>query len=485
MRLSAKILSGIYIEADTHFDRVYHWNGSGSISFHFPLGKKPKRNNSKTSTAQQALARRVHERPIRNEIIPMCKKSKKELLRDADGHLFNILFVNNLNGCPGVGTFEDPFCSTALAEASSTSNNHMIYIFTGDGTSNNYNTGFTMDPGQRLQGSAFPFDLLGVHVPNQTTTGFPILTSAPGTHVITAASDTIIAGLLIRTPDHTSMGINANGVTSVFITNNRLEGTIPPHAPPTVGQRIIRYDSTGGNVVIVHNEFIFGESAMFSSSNGVAVHASIKNNLIRETKDGAFVNNLDTANARVNFIHNQVERSRNDFHNRDVTINALPGHAQIRQNTITSDQFTNILATGSSFIILNNTTINRDIGSGNSIGINYFSDPLGVVIDNEVHHAHILHNTCTNLDATSASPVYDIAHIHVGAMVIRVEDNVAIAPPNGTFDPITLRSSVAGTTCSSMKNNITQQGITIDATAAGSIINVRSTDGLLCRDTSR
>lgn len=65
-----------------------------------------------------------------------------------------VWFVNNTVASPGSGTFESPFATLASAAASSGPYD-IIYVYYGDGTDNNQNSGIVLKTGQQLLSSGY------------------------------------------------------------------------------------------------------------------------------------------------------------------------------------------------------------------------------------------------------------------------------------------------------------------------------------------
>jgi hypothetical protein len=146
-RLSAQITRFVEVGFEVNHDRVYGATYQGVVALNIPLYKSKACRSSGGSNIQKAYFSRTLRRVDRNEIIPVRKKSRVRTLTDGSGNPILAYFVNNLVACPGIGTFESPFCSTALAEAAAPGGNILIYVYEGDGTVANYNTGFVMKPG--------------------------------------------------------------------------------------------------------------------------------------------------------------------------------------------------------------------------------------------------------------------------------------------------------------------------------------------------
>lgn len=166
---------------------------------------------------QKAFVKRTLRRVMRNEIVPVKRKSKVRPLRDENGNPLQVFFVNNLVACPGTGSFESPFCSLPLAQNNSTPGS-LIYIYEGDGTSMNYSGPFAMLEGQTYQGSGIPITIGGITIPVQAA-GSPVITSlATG---IVVADNTTVRGLIIEGAGG-GFGIAGLAVDNVLIEYNTI-----------------------------------------------------------------------------------------------------------------------------------------------------------------------------------------------------------------------------------------------------------------------
>ncbi|MCP5505261.1 MAG: right-handed parallel beta-helix repeat-containing protein [Chlamydiales bacterium] len=244
-RLTAFITDYVELGFEYHYDRVYHSTYQGIVAVHIPLYKntacRPKGGMNK---GQKAFAKRTLRPVMRREIIPVKKKGVVRPLRDSNGNAIQAFFVNNLAACPGFGTFENPFCSTALAQAASTPGS-LIYLFEGDGTTTNYDTAITLQEGQTLQGSGIPLTLGGVTIPAQTA-GSPHLTSTG--NGILLEDNTTVRGLILENTVFDS--IYGSHVDNVLIEYNTVinSGSSAIEIQDHAGTITIRYNSIDGTV---------------------------------------------------------------------------------------------------------------------------------------------------------------------------------------------------------------------------------------------
>lgn len=156
------------------YDEVFDFGGTGFASINIPFGGKPNKMRLKCN-------RSMREIPImRNEIIPVEKKTSIVPLseeQDESGGALTIVFVNNTAPFGGDGSFETPFNSLADAEANS-SPGDIIYVFPGDHTSRNMDTGITLQENQILVSSGHDFSADGVNIPALTPGDLPVISNS-------------------------------------------------------------------------------------------------------------------------------------------------------------------------------------------------------------------------------------------------------------------------------------------------------------------
>lgn len=465
VRFSAKFFQMIELNVSTTFDRVNHWRAQGGISLNFPVGDRVRFRSHEKESRQQAFLMRTKERPYRSEIIPICKTSKKALLLHADGALFNAIFVNNLTACPGLGTIENPFCSTSLAEANSTFLNHMIYIFAGDGTPRNYDTGFVLDQGQWIQGSGQPFDLLGVHFPAQTPDVQAILDQS-FTPVIVATGNNTVSGLTLRVRNAGAANLGGTGVRNLHIINNHFDQIVSSGPAMTIS------DVQG--VVVIENNLVTNSGAQGVSATTLAnpVNFTVKNNSFVNVQDRSISVSGDNGDVRVNILHNNIYKdSPAPIGAFDIGGFIRPADYQIRQNTIESNSTHSIFAIDGRLWILNNTIINTTGGLADN-GILY-----QISVADQRNFAIIHDNTITipipRLVGTT-NPIL-VQHGVPSLIKVDVQRNSIIGP--SPLGPLNLNNTSTGTACTILLDNISQPGYIINAGGAGVYI-VQSTDGM-------
>ena len=185
-----------FAEVFATYDHVFRWTVQGMIGFN--LLSKPKN-----------LPRFVSQPVIRNEIIPIQKKTQIAPLIDPQTHdPFFFMFVNNTSGSNG--TIEDPFPTLVQAQNASKPGD-IIYVFPGDGTTMGYDAGIRLKDFQRLHGASFPLTLVGATIPAQSKK-MPTITNLAGSGV-TLADNSIVTGVTID-------GASVYGVTDGGVAKN-------------------------------------------------------------------------------------------------------------------------------------------------------------------------------------------------------------------------------------------------------------------------
>ena len=275
-RINAKWKDLIVVELSNTYDRVFHDNVQGQISFNLPFGPRPKVQKRDSNCFDSCkfintISDRFVQPVVRDEIIVVDARRKTSVAKDpGTGKPFNFIFVDNTSS--SAGTFESPYPSLAAAETNSTTTD-VIYVFPGDGTTKNMDLGIALKDSQRLLGS-------GTAHPIPTTAGTvtipPLTSSMPviqniGGDTVTLANNNIIAGMYIL-HGNGGTGDGINQPTSGFnvgIYNNTIQ-TI------TTGASLsgINLTNVTGNVDIVGNHFNQGVSSGFASNTSISITSS-------------------------------------------------------------------------------------------------------------------------------------------------------------------------------------------------------------------
>ena len=327
-------------------DRVYKTRCQGVVALNIPLYKKSACVKNCTTAGRETYYRRTLRPPVRNEIIPVKSKNEKKALRDANGDLLQAFFVNNAAACPGLGTFESPFCT--LAQASAAPAGALIYVFEGNSITSPYQ-GFTMNFGQTLQGSGTPLAIDGVTIPAQTS-GMPHV----DTIEITVASSATVQGFFINAHD-LAAGIQGNNVSDVRILNNVIINSM---------QHGIWFPFHTGSL------YIAGNSVSDSFANGISIDMSgpgltqvINNTLTHSGSSGVLIR-LNDPNS-VGLVQGNTFINNLGF---DIGSEAQQGVLTIDSNTMNSPAAFNVHALDGIQYFTNNRVTNT---ANTTLGLSY------------------------------------------------------------------------------------------------------------------
>lgn len=160
--LSASYKHYITLEIFDSYDRIFHNRVQGQLSFSIPLGRKKKGTSCKSCPTDNLACRKIQ--PVRrSEIIAMKHHTRHPVaINPATNTPYQFVFVNNLSSSDG--TFESPYHSLSDAQDNSQPYD-IIYVYPGDGTSRNMDSGITLQDQQKLWGT-------GVRQPLITTNGW-------------------------------------------------------------------------------------------------------------------------------------------------------------------------------------------------------------------------------------------------------------------------------------------------------------------------
>lgn len=252
-RLENQVLGGFSIAVEASYDHEFGAIVQGVAKLSFPLGARNIRQdriywkirNRRKECRERATRDHILTQPVeRNEIIPIdSKQIIAPLINPATGEPFSIIFVNNTNPFPGVGTFENPYWSLALAEANSFAGS-LIYVFSGDGTTFQMDTGYVFKPNQFMSGSGIPLVVGPITVPAYTPGISPHATNTAG-DAFTMANNAELAGFTVERASQD--GINTANTTGVIIRENTIQNNT---------RHGIFSDSTiagGGTITITEN----------------------------------------------------------------------------------------------------------------------------------------------------------------------------------------------------------------------------------------
>lgn len=454
-RLAATITDFFTVEFQVNHDRIFNTTFQGIVSFNIPLYKTSACRGPRSGKGRDSYLKRTLRPVMRNEIIPVKKKSVDSSLKNSSGERIQAYFVNNLAGCPGTGTFESPFCTLAGASVAP-SGPVVVYVFEGNSPTTPYTGGFVMKSGQTLQGSALPLTLNGLTIP-PLTSGNPVLTNVGGP-AVTLASSTTVKGITIQGTDTTYSGILGTNVADVTITDN----VINP-----AGQHGIDIQNHSGNTLIANN--IIRNPVQ----NGISIDAStnpgsivITNNTLINDRGGALLGSgvlirLENPAAFGLVSNNTITSTGGFFY--DIGTEVVQGSLSVIGNQMTSDTEIAIHALDGKQIFSNNT-INNSSTTAGPIGIAYNTTGLRVApAENYIYNNHV--------NMTGASGVgIDSVVSTTGSLYTEIVGNnvTTVNPANG----ISVRTLSADTICTSVTGNNTNT-ITLNGSLAP--VNVQQT----------
>lgn len=429
-RVTAKFFEYFEIELAASHDNIFHRRAQVQASLSIPLGKRPPKVHY-SSCAKENFIARTKAPAMRHEIIPMKKKESLFFLDDAEGDLLVIMFVNNLAVCPGSGTFENPFCTLALAEATSGATD-VIYVFEGNGTSSGYNTGITLKEGQRLQGSGFGFNFNRIFIPSRTA-GNPTLTNTGGDGV-TLASNTIVDGMTIVQPapgpgDNATLG--GRNVTNTLIQNNTFQGTT---GGGSNFSNVYLIDARGVNTIqnnIFTGNITSGIGVWVDASTGSAHLTLQANNFTGLSSDFGI------------YVDNQFGPGTIRIAVRDNSFGGATGATSPdpNENIRLQDLTINPLVDGNTFI-----------GSNAETNIHVVRAPGATITDNVI--------TRNNLPAATAKASILVSEIKSGGMTTITDNTVTTL---GAFTDVHgIEVAIAGTNTTSafLDSNVIATGVT-------------------------
>lgn len=356
-RLTADISRYFELGFELNHDSIFDTTYQGYIAIHFPLYKKSA-CRPKGGLRQNNYSQRVLRSPIRNEIIPIKKKSDIHSLKDGNGDPIQIYFINNAVSCPGLGTFESPFCSFTIAESQIPSDPVIVYAFEGNSSSIPYNTNaYIMKSGQTLQGSGTPITLSGVTIPAMTG-GSPILTN-PGGVGIELASGVTVRGLTIQNTSGTALyGSSLTGPLRIDQNTILNSGGYDIESMDHSGDVIISNNVISGvvnNGISLNHATVPGTAWIFGNTVLNPIQTSVLIRLNHPSAFGWIANNY--------FSRNTLP----DGSGFDVGTQVTEGVLIIESNTMESNTQFNIHALDGFHVIKNNTVTATSPISGPAI----------------------------------------------------------------------------------------------------------------------
>lgn len=223
VRTGMQLANGWRVSGEVNRDDVFEWTGVLQIAYVWGANDRG---------TYSGLGNDL-DPTMRNDHIVRFQQDLVVAIDPDTGAAYNVIHVDNSATGPGTGTFEDRFTSLAQAEAAS-STDDIIFVYSGDGTSTNYDTGFVMQDRQFLfgEGVSHIVPIVGgggfIQLPNAATGSRPVITNLNGSAITIAGSDTVIRGFEIDGSGPATFmthGIFANGLLNP-IQNFRIEDTL-------------------------------------------------------------------------------------------------------------------------------------------------------------------------------------------------------------------------------------------------------------------
>ncbi|MCB1107300.1 MAG: right-handed parallel beta-helix repeat-containing protein [Chlamydiia bacterium] len=425
LRVLANVTQYVTLEFEMNHDHIFDTTYQGVASINIPLWKFSACRSGKKGYGKRPFYTRTLRPVMRNEIIPVRKKSDVYPLRDGSGNLINIVFVNNLAACPGLGTFESPFCSFASVPAQPV----IIYAFQGGAP---YVGNITMSLGQTLQGSATPLTVEGVTIP-PFTAGNPVLTNPAGP-AITLASQTVVRGFTIQGTGAGQHGIFGNNISNVTIEYNTINDA---------GFNGIEIPNHSGNVNIAYNEInrpgLNGISLDNSTNPGSAV---VVHNTITEAPGSAILIRMDDPDAIGLIAYNTITKTINPGTGFDIGTEIYQGRVTISHNTTNSNTQFNVHGLDGYHVIANNQFVNTNPGA--SVGISYQTTPAGI----DPRQVYIFNNHVTMAGINPGIVIQ--AFGSPDPVFAEIRDNIITT---ASTQGITVQSITPGAICTSISGN--------------------------------
>ena len=330
-------LGGVYkeyitVEVSNSYDRMFHNNFQGQLTFTLPFGgrsrvKKTRPRNSCKIT--DAIVSRMVQPVGREEIIVVGKRNQNTLAIDpATGKPYFFVFVDNTSNSSG--TYDSPYHSFAQAQANSSPNN-IIYVFPGDGTTTGMDSGISLQANQKFWGSGVSHQIQTsagtISIPAQSNT-LPLITNTninTEGNAITLATHNAISGFSITSAMNDAIyGVDPQSleISSCIIENSTtyaIEASFPADATLSLTNNQFLNNVNGifltlngtSSVVCSDNTFK-GQTSISSvpleiSGNNNVLSVYITNNIINDNTTGSVrfdLNNVVSAN--INLVNNRI-----------------------------------------------------------------------------------------------------------------------------------------------------------------------------------
>jgi hypothetical protein len=448
IRLGAQITQYLTLEVIDTYDNRFHNNFQGSVSVNLPFGPKPKSStNSRFKTCDDGyyVCKRMLQDVYRQEIIVVDKRktSTSEVsvaINPTTGQPYIFYFVDNTSH--STGTFESPF--NALLDAQfAASPGDTIYVFPGDGTSNNMNQGITLFTNQSLLGASIAHPLtttLGnVLIPSMATL-LPVVTNTAGPVITLSGDNTLISGLYIENAPH-EFAVQGSQINNVTIQNNNIIGA-------NIAAGGVNLQNISGVVNITNNDFAqfagFGNAIQLMQSN-TSCNFVLSNNHVATTGNTTGLNIGLSNTGSINTLQ--------------IIDNTFPGG-------LSFGDVINISMTDNSMISLLNMQNNSSSG---------FSDGLIVTLNNSANIAqvNVANNNLGNFFNGHTGLVFTLqGNSSIGTIGI-TDSSFSNILNYGARIQLNSTGSIGEISVANSVLNASANGLALEVLSSGSVGNIR------------
>ena len=222
-RVGVQTLRGGIVSLEVNHDDRFDTTGVLQLGWHFG-------GHGGTGGHEYSPIGRDLDKTIRNAHIVRYSQDLELAINPVTGRPYRVHHVDNTAGAGGDGTVESRFDSLADAETASR-NNDIIFVYEGDGSTTNYDTGIVLKNGQFLLGDGvqhlLPIQDGRIFSLCSTIDGVvPTITNRSGTSAITMANNNVIRGIDIVGNSSMVQGIHAaNKANGTIDTVNISGGT--------------------------------------------------------------------------------------------------------------------------------------------------------------------------------------------------------------------------------------------------------------------
>ena len=358
-RLTGSYKQYVTLEIAGTYDHLFKGTLQGSVALRLPFGPKLTRKSTSCSPTQDRdlLQTRAVQSPYRFEI-PMIKKHKSRTIaiNPLTGAPYTFWFVNNTSH--SLGTFESPFSTLVDAENASAPGD-VIYVFSGDGTTNGMSMGIVLQNQQKLFGAGIPQTL-------QTTLGtVQIPQMSPQLPLI---GDTNASSIIIGLAN----GNEVSGINLLGSMENNID----------VGGGPINGASIHDNIIQITNSSFAGAGVVFIGTGLFLVN---NNQFIASPGEIPISVALNSGNSSVVISGNTIE----GIFNLAIALQSNSGSVydiEITRNVITAPtgapaMYTTILGSGQTIISQNTLNYTPSVASiRHAIEFNYTAPQTSCLI---------------------------------------------------------------------------------------------------------